>query len=485
MSANQLTSGLIYFLVGTILNLSLLIVGSVLCMVLTPLYLICFRLIRVDKLRTASWLLIFLFTASLVYAFWMVGTQSVVVVAFMITLALAIVLLSLGEVVGITGFIMIFAVAVYTDHQFFKLIPNGLLLDATLQTVFNILIVIIVTPIIAILLAVPIRIQLGTMYTQHRRLEEALRQLEIRQHSNQTVSRQVLMVAEQLSSNATQQASGSQEQVAVVVQVDSSLTELSATAHQITELAELVNLAANQVAADSTQIEQTTHSTADFSTRGLAAVRQTVAVTGESATLYQQLVDTLYELNNKNTKLRLILDLLNSIARETHLLALNAAIEAASAGQYGDRFGVVAQEVKRLAERSATAGKEVISIIQEIEEATGGAVAAAQYGYNHICSVEGIANQTALVIEEMRQIAEQAQTQAYSISHTSHSVKELTETIQAATTQQRTASEQVLQALRGLSVVAEQSADGSRQISTTANELEELSQHLTLSLTGV
>ena len=71
-------------------------------------------------------------------------------------------------------------------------------------------------------------------------------------------------------------------------------------------------------------------------------------------------ISILNEFSLKSAKMRTILDLLKSIAAETHLLSLNASIEAAGAGEQGVRFGVVAQEVKHLATRSSSASKEVV-----------------------------------------------------------------------------------------------------------------------------
>src|SRR3569623_982112 len=121
------------------------------------------------------------------------------------------------------------------------------------------------------------------------------------------------------------------------------------------------------------------------------------------------------ELSSRHVKMLRILDLLNSIAAETHLLSLNAAIEAVGAGEHGERFSVVAQEVKNLANRSSAASREVLAIVQEIEQVTTEVVEVAESGYTKAQEMAQEAEQTGVVIDGMRQISEEAQQQAASI----------------------------------------------------------------------
>jgi methyl-accepting chemotaxis protein len=184
------------------------------------------------------------------------------------------------------------------------------------------------------------------------------------------------------------------------------------------------------------------------------------------------------ELNQKNTNMRRILDLLTTIAGETHLLALNAAIEAAGVGEHGQRFRVVAQEIKNLATRSGSASQEVVQIIKEIQETTRQAVASAESGYTKAEEMQVIANQSGEAIGEMRQISDQSSQQANTISQIAQEVRLLTETIKLATSQQRSASLQVLESLGGLTVVAQQGASGSIIVSASAEKLEKMSYNL-------
>ncbi len=324
---------------------------------------------------------------------------------------------------------------------------------------------------------------------QNKQVEKALGQLRVanqsieqRQQNSKEVSREVLDLVGVLKSTAGQQAQGSQEQVGTVVQINSSMSELSATAMNITDLAKQVRQAADTITGESRQIEATTAQTSSQSEKGRNAVGHTVAVSSEVGQLYQQLLTTMDDLNTRHHKMRRILDLLGSIATETHLLSLNAAIEAAGAGEYGERFGVVAHEVKDLAARSSQASKEVVTIVHEIEEVTRQAITSAQDGFQKAREMEEVAVQAGSVIEEMRQLSEEAHEQACNISDSAQKMQELSGIIKNATEQQRTANQQVLNALSGLTVIAQQTASGSNDVSKTAVNLEMVSARLNVTL---
>ena len=313
---------------------------------------------------------------------------------------------------------------------------------------------------------------------QSDELQTALANLEERQRSTQAVSTQVLSLAAQLTSTAGQQANGSQQQVAVVTEVANSMSELSGTATNIDKMANDIKEAAGLAAGGGQQIEKISNLSVIQSEQGMLTLNSTVTLSYELAMLYQQLLLTITELKTKSTNTRRILEVLKSLSEETHLLALNAAIEAVGAGQYGERFKVVAQEVKRLATRSAQSNSEVAEIVRQVESATLEALQAAENGYQKALEMEESVNQTGQVFGKMREVAETSQLQVSEVLAAVKRVNGLSEIIRAATNQQRDASQQVSQALNGLSTVARQSAEASSQVSSAAGSLELLSYNL-------
>jgi methyl-accepting chemotaxis protein len=323
----------------------------------------------------------------------------------------------------------------------------------------------------------------GIVEQQALQLAGAVESLEIRQNAIEETSHKVLELSTELKSASQQQAAGSQEQASNVAQVQISVNGLLINATQITQMAQEVNAAIEQLVSGSRQIEKTTNLSNNKSQSGLEAVRYTIAVCQEVAVLYKELSHTLQELNSWSQNSSHILELLNSLATETHLLALNAAIEAAGAGEYGERFGVVAQEVKLLADRSHQSSGEAVKVLSELEAALKNTIHLVEGGYLKAQEMEQVASKAGVVITEMREISDEAQGEAITINKISEGIKQLSETIKLATTQQRTASVQVVGVLSELNVIAQQNTESSLLVSTSAGVLESMSRQLQTTLT--
>lgn len=309
-------------------------------------------------------------------------------------------------------------------------------------------------------------------------LEAARENIESHQRASKKISREVLTLAGELKVTANQQAGGSQEQLAATSQINTTLGELSMAAVAIAQAAEQVSEATRQMANDGQRIEETTSFSVEQSEQGRQALNLTIETSVEVANVYHELVAVINDLHSKNANMRLILDLLNNIASETHLLSLNAAIEAVGAGEQGERFRVLAQEIRSLAARSSKGSKDVLEIIREIETTTLTALNSAQDGYEKAYQMKQVAEESDKIIEKMRYISETAKEQATSISRRAHEVKDLTSSIKLSTEQQRLASQQVAVAMDGLVAVAQQHTSSSHQISATSLNLEEVSHNL-------
>jgi methyl-accepting chemotaxis protein len=440
-----------------------------------------YLLARKGNYHLGAWLQIMASIFIIAYSRVEIGTDLQAMVFFLLPISFAIVLLEPKETMTITGVCVLFLLGTYAAQDWLHLYTPSTI---ALPSYINFFVEIIIIPIIIVLLVIPTHSQQQALQKQNDRLEEALHELEARQHASEATSHQVLTLSTELKVTATQQSSSSHQQAALVNQVNTSLDELSAVASHIAEQAEYVNKAADTMALNSLQIEQTGKLAVEQSEKGLSATANTQKMSSEVAILYQQMVATMNELNQKSNNMRRILDLLSSIATETHLLALNASIEAAGVGEHGRRFKIVAQEIKNLAARSGNASQEVVQIIQEIAETTRQAVTSAESGYTKAAEMQDIAGEAGQVIAGMRQVSEQANEQTRVISQIAQEVHHLTETIKLATTQQRTANQQVLEALTGLTDVAQQSANGSLMVSNTAQKLERMSFNLQQALSA-
>ena len=447
----------------------------------------CYRLSLRGYHRLGSWMLILseLIPFALVYA--VVGTSVPFIIVFLLPIVIGMVLLTIPEVLIIGGGCLCFSLGLHILQDFLKIyqpVPmpftssgSGSSTEdfARYTTTF---IELLFIPSSAFLLLSSISWQRRTLLAQNYNLQQALQELALRQNTSGQVSQQVLALATQLSSSAKQQSAHIHQQLSTITQIDTSLTELSETAINISELANQVDQVASLVSENNSIIEQTVGEGVIQAEQGLTKVEQTIKVSHEVSSLYQKLTATMHELSTKSTSMRRILDLLSSLSAETHLLSLNAAIEAAGAAEYGERFGVVAQEIKRLAGRSAKAGEEVVEIIKQIQDATELAQQVAQTGELKSQELTIVAQQTGQLFNQMQGVTRQCKVQALSTSEVSYEVKQLTEIIRAATTQQRSANIQVLEALQGLSLSAVQNTEGSSMVAATAGNLQTLSHYL-------
>ncbi len=161
--------------------------------------------------------------------------------------------------------------------------------------------------------------------------------------------------------------------------------------------------------------------------------------------------------------------MINDIADQTNLLALNAAIEAARAGEHGRGFAVVADEVRKLAERTTSATEEVSSSIRGIQGETASAVSRIEAGSERVGKGVDLANQAGSSLE--------------TIVQGSKSVQGMVQDIAAAANQQASASDEIARAIENISSVTRQSSEGAGQASEAAGDLALQSEQL-MSLVG-
>jgi methyl-accepting chemotaxis protein len=177
---------------------------------------------------------------------------------------------------------------------------------------------------------------------------------------------QITKSAEQIAETAQNVAIGSEGQVKSVEQVTAAISQMSFGVKQIAENAQSVSTSSNNAYKHA----EFGRETIDKAIRQMESIRQTV----------DKSAGVIKELGDKSKTIGNIIDLIRNIADQTNLLALNAAIEAARAGEQGRGFAVVAEEVRKLAEQSASATKEIANLITSVKDETERAVKAMDLG---------------------------------------------------------------------------------------------------------
>ncbi|HTY38096.1 MAG TPA: methyl-accepting chemotaxis protein, partial [Bacteroidota bacterium] len=198
--------------------------------------------------------------------------------------------------------------------------------------------------------------------------------------------------------------------------------------------------------------------------QGGIVVRESVDGMQRIAEVVRKSALTVKDLGKSSDQIGEIISVIDDIADQTNLLALNAAIEAARAGEQGRGFAVVADEVRKLAERTTKATKEIAQMIRQIQTDTHGAVSAMDAGTREVESGIELADRAAQSLNEIVGI--------------SQTVTDMIMQIAAASEQQSSASEEISKNVEAISAVTNETASGTQQIARAAEDLNRLTENL-------
>ncbi len=254
----------------------------------------------------------------------------------------------------------------------------------------------------------------------------------------------------ELEAAANQQATGAKEQSTAMNEISTTITELLATSRQISESAQRVAQIAGQTATSA----RLGDGTVDKANDSIGGIRRQVDL----------VVSHMLDLGKKSQEIGSVLEVVSELAEQTNILAINATIEAAGAGDAGKRFAVVADEIRKLADRVGGSAKQIRVLIDDVRGAVNTTVMATETGSK---AVDSGSKQFGEVAAAFRVIAGL-------VSTTTEAARE----IELSTKQQTTAVEQVNIAIASVAQATKETEASSGQTLSTATQLATLSKDL-------
>jgi twitching motility protein PilJ len=236
--------------------------------------------------------------------------------------------------------------------------------------------------------------------------------------------------------------------------------EIKTTGEKVLKMAAQIN-EASRSAGESAKVARNSLEAAE---RGQRAVYNQIAGMNEIREQIQETAKRIKRLGESSQEIGEIVELISDITEQTNVLALNAAIQAATAGEAGRGFSVVAEEVQRLADRSAEAAKQIGALVRTIQTDTQDAVTAMER------STQGVVEGTKL--------SDAAGTALAEIGRVSRQLTELIERIAGSTNEQAQSAGGVAQSMERILLVTDQTAQGTRQAAQSIGQLATLAREL-------
>jgi len=261
---------------------------------------------------------------------------------------------------------------------------------------------------------------------------------------------ELVSASTEISSASEQMSRGAEEQAQQVNQVSTAVEEMAATIME-----------SSRNAGDATEASRGASETAGS---GGQIVSDTISRMQKIADVVRESADSIGKLAQSADQIGEITGVIDDIADQTNLLALNAAIEAARAGEHGRGFAVVADEVRKLAERTGKATSEITEMIKGIQSETGEAVHAMESGITEV--------------DKGRELTDRAGSSLNEIVIMSQRVMDMIQQIATASEEQSAAAEQISKNIVDISTVTKETASGAGQSATAAERLSKQAESM-------
>jgi methyl-accepting chemotaxis protein len=332
-----------------------------------------------------------------------------------------------------------------------------------------------------------------------KQVAENAKTLSVASHQLNIASQEAGQASQQIAQSSQQVAKGAAEQADSLGQATQGIQLLSNSINQISsssreqaqsiernvQIVTKVSEAIDHTAQNASEVNKGARLSAEFAEKGTVMSHETVTGMNNIKNTMRSASQKVHDLGNHSKEIGMIIATIDDIANQTNLLALNAAIEAARAGEHGRGFAVVADEVRKLAERASTSTKEIAELISNIQHDVSETVDSISNGYEEIekgydlatnagKALEDISAQALSVGEQIDQITssvEELSNLSKEMVAITDSLSSIVEKNTASTQEMAASSKQVSQSVEGVAGVAQENSAASQQVSASSEQI--------------
>ncbi|AIF49869.1 methyl-accepting chemotaxis protein [Pelosinus sp. UFO1] len=295
--------------------------------------------------------------------------------------------------------------------------------------------------------------EIGQLAKGFREMRTNLRELVTKVHSQ---SEQLAASSEELTASADQSAQAANQVAISITDVANGSQEQLTAANETSAVVEGMSASIEQISATTNEVAEQSSQTANKANEGNKAVNKAVIQMKQIEQTVQTSAQAVAELGERSKEIGQIVATISGIAGQTNLLALNAAIEAARAGEQGRGFAVVAEEVRKLAEQSQEATKQIASLISGIQGDTDKAVMAMDDGTREVKLGAEVVDAAGQAFQEI----------VIMVTQVSNQVREISSSID----QMAIGSQQIVESVNRIDSLSKKATEESQTVSAATEE---------------